>query len=169
MDVLKLKKNGDIYFVQYEENKDIKTIKTEDEPESSLIAGMDNTALAALKLFDLESSCKLFSIEWKDGENAGSKCVLISGESSVYGLIKVFLPKVSTQEAKTPEDGVYDPQNLKNQYNEAVDRLRKEAERFVAGARRQRPLPFPEQEAPKKKRKGFIGVVADKAAGFLNF
>jgi protein-tyrosine-phosphatase len=169
MDVLKLKKTGDTCFVQYEENQDIKTIKTEDEPETGLITAMDNVALAALKLFDLESSCKLFSIEWKDGEKAGSKCVLLSGESSVYGLLKVVLPKVSTQEAETPEEGIYDPANLKNQYNQAVDALREEAERFAAGARRQRPLPFPEQETPKKKKKGFREAIADKVEDLLNF
>ena len=96
MDVLKIRKTGDMFFVQYGENQDIKTIKTEDEPESALITAMDNVALALLKLFDLETSCKLFSAEWKDGEKAGSRCVLLSGESSVYGPIKVFLPRVST-------------------------------------------------------------------------
>jgi hypothetical protein len=169
MDVLKFKKTGELYFVQYEENQDIKTIKTGDEPESALVTAMDNVALALLKLFDMETSCKLFSVEWKDGEKAGSRCVLLSGESSVYGPIKVLLPRVSSQEAETPEEGVYDPGNLKNQYNQAVDRLREEAKRFVQGARKQRPLPFPEKEAPKKKRKGIIGAVADKAAGFLSF
>jgi protein-tyrosine-phosphatase len=169
MDVLKVKKTGDMYFVQYEENEDIKTIKTEDEPESALVTAMDNAALALLKLFDMETSCKLFSAEWKDGEKAGSKCVLLSGESSVYGPIKVFLPKISTQEAETPEEGIYDPEDLKNQYNQAADRLRDEVKRFVQGARKQRPLPLPEPEAPRKKRKGIIGAVADKAAGLLNF
>jgi protein-tyrosine-phosphatase len=169
MDVLKFKKNGDMFFVQYEENRDIKTIKTEDAPESALVTAMDNAALALLKLFNLETSCKLFSAEWKDGEKAGSRCVLLSGESSVYGPIKVFLPRVSTQEAETPEEGIYDPENLKNRYNQAVDRLREEAKRFAQGARKQRPLPFPEPDAPKKKRKGFIGAAADKAAGLLNF
>jgi protein-tyrosine-phosphatase len=166
MNVLKFKKTGDMYFVQYEENQDIKTIKTEDEPESALVTAMDNAALALLKLFDLETSCKLFSAEWKDGEKAGSKCVLLSGESSVYGPIKVFLPKVSTQEAETPEEGIYDPEDLKNQYNKAVDHLRDEVKRFVQGARKQRPLPFPETEAPKKKR-GRIGAVADKVASLF--
>jgi hypothetical protein len=170
MDVLKFKKNGDVYFVQYEENKDVKTIKTEDEPEGALVTAMDNVALALLKLFGIEDTpCKLFSAEWKDGEKAGSKCVLLSGESSVYGPIKVFLPKVSTQEAETPEEGIYDPENLKNQYNGAVDRLRDEAKRFVQGARKQRPLPFPKEEAPGRKRKGFIGAVADKVAETFNF
>jgi protein-tyrosine-phosphatase len=170
MDVLKFKKTGDMYFVQYEENQDIKTIKTEDEPESALVTAMDNAALALLKLFKIEDTpCKLFSAEWKDGEKAGSRCVLLSGESSVYGPIKVFLPKVSTQDAETPEEGVYDPENLKNQYNQAVDRLREEAKRFVQGARKQRPLPFPETEKPAKKRKSIIGAVADRAAGLLNF
>jgi hypothetical protein len=169
MDVLKLKKNGDVYFVQYVENRDIKTIKTEDEPETGLVTAMDAVALALLKLFDLETSCKLFSVEYKDGEKAGTRCVLLSGESSVFGPIKVLLPKVSTQDAETPEEGIYDPENLKNLYNQAVDRLREEAKRFVQGARRQQSLPFPEQEAPVKKRKGIIGAVADKAAGLLNF
>jgi protein-tyrosine-phosphatase len=167
MDVLKFKQVGDVYFVQYEENEDIKTIKTEDEPESALVAAMDNVALALLKLFNLETSCKLFSIEWKDGEKAGSKCVLLSGESSIYGPIKVFLPKVSTQDAETPEEGIYDPENLKNRYNQAADRLRDEVDLFVQGARKQRPLPFPEQEASKKKRKGIIGAAADKVAGLF--
>jgi protein-tyrosine-phosphatase len=163
MDVLKIKKAGDVYFIQYEENKDIKTIKTEDEPESDLITAMDNTALAALRLFKIEDTpCKLFSAEWKDGEKAGSKCVLLSGESSVFGPIKVFLPKVSTQEAETPEEGIYDPENLKNQYNQALDHLREEAKRFIKGARKQRPLPF-EPADSKKKRKG-IGAAADKVA-----
>jgi hypothetical protein len=36
--------------------------------------------------------------------------------------------------------------------------------KFVQGARRQQPLPFSEPEAPKKKRKGIIGAVADKIA-----
>jgi hypothetical protein len=122
MDVLKLKKTGDTYFVQYEENQDVKTIKTEDEPESELVAAMDGVALGALRLFDIqETPCKLFSVEWKDGEKAGSKCVLLSGETSVYGPMKVFLPKVSTQEAETFEES-YDPENLKNQYNQSVDR-----------------------------------------------
>jgi hypothetical protein len=168
--VLKLKKTGDTYFVQYEENKDIKTIKTEDEPETGLTAAMDNAALALLKLFNIaDTPCKLFSAEWKDGEKAGSKCVLLSGESSVYGPIKVFLPKVSTQEAETPEEGIYDPEDLKNQYNQAVDRLREEAKRFVQGARRQQVLPFNEEAGggKKKKKRGIIGAVADKAAGLF--
>jgi protein-tyrosine-phosphatase len=165
MDVLKFKKTGDVYFVQYEENKDIKTIKTEDEPESELITAMDNVALALLKLFDLEGSCKLFSTEWKDGEKAGSKCVLLSGESSVYGPIKVFLPKVSTQEAE--EEGIYDPENLKNKYNEAVDHLREIAKRFVQGARKQRTLPFPEEPKTGKKKRGIVGTAADKVTGLF--
>jgi hypothetical protein len=165
MDVLKFKKAGDMYFVQYEKNKDIKTIKTEDEPESAMVTAMDNTALALLKLFNMETSCKLFSAEWKDGEKAGSKCVLLSGESSVYGAIKVFLPKISTQEAETPEEGIYDPGSLKNEYNKAVDKLRDEVKRFVGGARRQRVLPFKEEaEGKKKKRKGIIGAAADKVS-----
>jgi hypothetical protein len=169
VDVLKFKKAGDLYFVQYEENRDIKTIRTEDEPANELVTAMDNVVLALLKLFNLETSCTLFSAEWKDGEKAGSKCVLLSGESSVYGPIKVFLPKVSTQEAETPEEGIYDPHHLKNQYNQAVDRLRDEAKRFVQGTRRQRPLPLSEPEAPKKKRKGLVGAIADEAAGLLSF
>jgi protein-tyrosine-phosphatase len=167
VDVLKFKKTGDVYFVQYEENKDTKTVKTEDEPESSLVTAMDNAALALLKLFNIaDTPCKLFSAEWKDGEKAGSKCVLLSGESSVYGPIKVFLPKVSTQEAETPEEGIYDPENLKNLYNQAADKLRDEVKKFAEGARRQRVLPFKEEAGAgeKKKRKGFIGAVADKAA-----
>jgi hypothetical protein len=168
MDVVKFKKTGDMYFVRYEENEDLKTIMTEDEPESALTTAMDNVALALLKLFNIENTpCKLFSVEYKDGEKAGSRCVLLSGESSVYGPIKVFLPKVSTQEAETPEEGIYDPGNLKNQYNQAADVLREEVKRFVEGARKQRVLPFTEEEAPGKKRKGFIGMAADKVAGFF--
>ncbi|MDR0589096.1 MAG: hypothetical protein LBG25_00975, partial [Spirochaetaceae bacterium] len=163
----KFKKTGDVYFVQYEENKDIKTIKTEDEPESALVTAMDNVALALLKLFDMETSCKLFSAEWKDGEKAGSKCVLLSGESSVYGPIKVFLPKVTTQEAETPEEGIYDPESLKNQYNQAIDRLRDEVKRFLQGARKQRPLSFPEEPKAGKKKRGIIGAVADKVTGLF--
>jgi protein-tyrosine-phosphatase len=170
MNVLKFKKTGDMYFVQYEENGDIKTIRTEDTPDGDLVTAMDKAALALLGLFKIESTpCKLFSAEWKDGEKAGSKCVLLSGESSVYGPIKVFLPKVSTQDAETPEEGIYDPENLKNLYNQAADCLRDEVKRFVQGKRRQRPLPFPDPEKPAKKRKGFIGAVADKAAGLLSF
>jgi protein-tyrosine-phosphatase len=168
MDILKFKKTGDVYLVQYEENKDIKTLKTEDEPESDLVTAMDNVALALLKLFKIESTpCKLFSAEYKDGEKAGSKCVLLSGESSVYGPIKVFLPKVSTQEAETPEEGICDPEDLKNQYNQAADKLRDAAKRFAQGERKQRPLPFPKEEAPKNKRKGIIGAAADRVAGFF--
>ena len=167
MDVLKFKKTGDVYFVQYEENRDIKTIKTVDEPESALVTAMDNVALALLKLFDLEASCKLFSTEWKDGEKAGSKCVLLSGESSVYGNIKLFLPKISTQDAETPEEGIYDPENLKNQYNQAIDYLRDEVKRFVQGSRKQRTLSFPEEPKAGKKKRGVIGAVADKVSGLF--
>jgi hypothetical protein len=45
--------------------------------------------------------------------------------------------------------------------------LRDEARRFAQGARKQRPLPFPEPEAPKKKRKGIIGAVAENVAGLF--
>jgi hypothetical protein len=167
MEILKFKKTGDVYFVQYEENKDIKTLKTEDEPESELFVAMDNTALGLLKLFNISDvTCKLQAIEWKDGEKAGSKCVLLSGESQ-FGQFKMALPKVSTQDAETPEEGIYDPENLKNQYNQAVDVLRKELKRFVQGARKQRVLPFTEEETPGKKRKGIIGTAADKVAGFF--
>ena len=142
MDVLKFKKTGDVYFVQYEENEDIKTLKTEDEPESRLITAMDNTALALLKLFNISDvTCKLQAIEWRDGEKAGSKCVLLSGES-MFGQFKMALPKVSTQEAEAPEEGIYDPGDLKNQYNQTADILRDEVKRFLGGARRQRSLPF---------------------------
>jgi protein-tyrosine-phosphatase len=161
MDVLKFKKTMDTYFVQYEENNDVKTIKTIDEPESGLVTAMDNVALALLRLFNLETTCKLFSAEWKDGDKGGSKCVLLSGESNFFGPIKVFLPKVSSQDAETPEEGVYDPENLKNQYNQAADKLREEAKRFVQGARRQRELPFPKAESPRKSRKGIIKAAAD--------
>jgi hypothetical protein len=142
MDVLKFKKTGDVYFVQYEENQDIKTLKTEDNPESGLSAAMDNVALALLKLFAISDvTCKLQAIEWKDGEKAGSKCVLLSGENQ-FGQFKMALPKVSTQDAETAEEGIYDPGEIKNQYNKAVDTLRTEVKRFVEGARRQRVLPF---------------------------
>jgi hypothetical protein len=165
MDALKFKHVGDVYFIQFEENLDTKTIKTEDVPESGLTAAMDAAALAALRLFDLpDTPVKLQEIVWKDGDKAGSKCVLLSGES-MFGQFKVALPKVSTQEAETPEEGVYDPGNLKNRYNQAADALREQVKRFLKGARSQRPLPFPEPE--KKKRKGIIGSVADKAAGLF--
>ncbi|MDR0708444.1 MAG: hypothetical protein LBF77_00065 [Spirochaetaceae bacterium] len=166
MDILKLKQTGDVYFVQYEENTDIKTLKTKDLPESELSVAMNNVALALLKLFDISDvSCKLQAIEWKDGEKAGSKCTLLSGESQ-FGQFKMALPKVSAQESETPEEGIYDPGNIKNQYNQAVDRLRDEAKRFVQGERKQRSLPFPEMEASGKKRKGIFGA-ADKVAGLF--
>jgi hypothetical protein len=172
MDVMKFKKTGDVYFVQYEENKDIKTLKTEDEPETELVSAMDTVTLALLKLFDINNvACKLQAIEWKDGEKAGSKAVLLSGES-VFGQFKMALPKVSTQEAETPEEGIYDPGDLKNQYNQAADVLREEVKRFLKGARRQRVLPFNDdkgggEEAGKKKRKGFMRSVADKAGAMF--
>jgi hypothetical protein len=164
MDVLKFKKTGDMYFVQYEENEDVKTLKTEDEPETELVTAMDNVALALLRLFRISDvSCKLQAIEWKDGEKAGSKCVLLSGESQ-FGQFKMALPKVSTQEAETPEEGIYDPGDLKNQYNEAVDRLREEVKRFIQGVRRQRVLPFTngEDEDGKKKRRGVLRQTAER-------
>jgi hypothetical protein len=169
MDVLKFKKTGDTYFIQYEENMDIKTLKTTDDPESELSAAMDKVALAALKLFNISDvACKLQSVEWKDGEKAGSKCGLLSGENQ-FGQFKMALPKVSTQEAETPEEGIYDEGNLKNQYNQSVDTLREQAKKFVGGARKQRVLPFNDEavEGKKKKRKGFIGAVADKATGLF--
>ena len=61
MEILKFKKTGDVYFVQYEENEDIKTLKTEDEPENELAAARDNVAMALLQLFkisDVSSSYK---------------------------------------------------------------------------------------------------------------
>jgi len=158
MDVLTFKKTGDVYFVQYEENEDIKTLKTEDEPESELTAVMDKVALLLLQLFKISDvTCKLQTIVWKDGEKAGSKCVLISGES-MFGQFKMALPKVTTQEAETPEEGIYDPDHIKNQYNAAADELRKEVKRFLEGARRQRALPFDETKdkgdaGKKEKRK----------------
>ena len=159
MDILKFKKTGDVYFVQYEENEDIKTLKTEDEPESGLISAMDSVAFAILQLFKISDvSCKLQAIEWKDGEKAGSKCILISGES-MFGQFKMALPKVSTQDAETPEEGIYDPGDLKNQYNSAADTLRDEVKRFLNGERRQRVLPFNgsgEETGKKGKRKGII-------------
>jgi hypothetical protein len=169
MDVLKFKKTGNIYFVQYEENKDIKTLKTEDDPESELSVAMDNTALALLKLFNISDvTCKLQAIEWKDGEKAGSKCVLLSGESQ-FGQFKMTLPKVSTQDTETPEEGIYDPGDLKNLYNQTVDILRAEVMRFVEGARRQPVLPFNEEEedGKKKKKRGIFQAVADKTAGLF--
>jgi hypothetical protein len=169
MDILKFKKTGDVYFVQYEENEDIKTLKTEDDPESALSTAMDNAALAALKLFKISDvGCKLQAIEWKDGEKAGSKCILLSGESQ-FGQFKMALPKVSTQDAETPEEGIYDPGETKNQYNQAADKLRDEVKKFVGGARRQRVLPFKEEaeDGKKRKRKGIIGAVADNVAGLF--
>ena len=169
MDVLKFKKTGDVYFVQYEENEDIKTLKTEDEAESELVTAMDDVALALLKLFSISDvSCKLQAIEWKDGEKAGSKCVLLSGESQ-FGQFKMALPKVSTQDAETPEEGIYDPENKKNRYNQVADVLRAEVKRFAEGARKQRVLPFnpDEEEGGKKKKKGFLKSVADKTAGLF--
>jgi hypothetical protein len=172
MDVLKFKKTGDVFFVQYEENEDIKTLKTEDEPESELVSAMDNVALALLKLFNISDvTCKLQAIEWKDGEKAGSKCVLLSGES-MFGQFKMALPKVSTQEAETPEEGIYDPQDLKNQYNQFSDRLREEVKRFLEGARKQRILPFPGDEEGgkkgKKRGKGIFKAAADAVGGLFN-
>ena len=170
MDVLKFKKTGDVYFVQYEENEDVKTLKTEDEPESELVTATDNVALALLKLFRISDvTCKLQAIEWKDGEKAGSKCVLLSGESQ-FGQFKMALPKVSTQESETPEEGIYDPGDLKNQYNEAADRLREEVKRFLQGARRQRVLPFNNEEEGKKrgKKKGILKFAADAVGGLFN-
>lgn len=161
MDILKFKKTGDVYFVQYEENEDIKTLKTEDEPETELVTAMDNVALATLKLFNISDvSCKLQAIEWKDGEKAGSKCILLSGES-MFGQFKMALPKVSTADAETPEEGIYDPGDLKNQYNSAANTLRDEVKKFLEGARRQRTLPFKDDgdEGKKKKKKGIAQVV----------
>jgi protein-tyrosine-phosphatase len=174
MDVVKFKKTGDVYFVQYEENQDIKTLKTEDEPESRLITAMDNAALAVLKLFNISDiSCKLQAMEWKDGEKAGSKCILLSGESQ-FGQFKMALSKVSTQDAETPEEGIYDPGETKNQYNKAADVLRAEVKRFAEGARRQRVLPFKDEakkdeaeDGKKKKGKGIFRAAADKAAGLF--
>jgi len=172
MDILKFKKTGDVYFVQYEENEDIKTLKTEDEPESELVTAMDKVAMALLQLFKISDvSCKLQAIEWKDGEKAGSKCILLSGES-MFGQFKMALPKVSTQEAETPEEGIYDPTDLKNQYNSAADTLRNEVKRFLNGARRQRILPFKGDEngegGKKGKKKGVMKAVADKVGGLFN-
>jgi hypothetical protein len=167
MDVLKFKTTGDIYFVQYEENKDIKTQKTGDAPESELSVAMDNVALALLELFRISDvGCKLQSVEWKDGEKAGSKCVLISGESQ-FGQFKLALPKVSTQDAETPEEGIYDPGEAKNRYNQAADILRSEVKRFVEGARKQRALPFAGEPEAGGKKRGVIGAVADKIAGLF--
>jgi len=74
---IEVQKTGDVYFVQYEENEDIKTLKTEDEPENELITAMDNLALATLGLFKISDvTCKLQAVEWKDGEKAGSKTIL---------------------------------------------------------------------------------------------
>lgn len=170
MNILKFKKTGDVYFVQYEENEDIKSLKTEDEPETELITAMDNVALAALKLFNISDvTCKLQAIEWKDGERAGSKCMLLSGES-MFGQFKTALPKVSTQDAETPEEGIYDPDNLKNQYNSAANTLREEVNRFLNGARRQRVLPFKDEDEGKKKgkKRGIIKAIGDKVGGLFS-
>lgn len=170
MDVIKFKHVGDIYFLQYEENKDIKTLKTEDEPESELVSAADAVAYKLMELFKInETPCKLQEITWKDGDKAGSKCILLSGESQ-FGQFKLSLPKVSTQESETPEEGIYDPGEVKNQYNAAADKLREEAKRFAQGARKQRPLPFPEDEvapANRKKKKGILGAAADKVQGLF--
>jgi hypothetical protein len=100
------------------------------------------TPAPLLKLFKISDvGCKLQAIEWKDGEKAGSKCVLLSGKS-MFGQFKLALPKVSTQESETPEEGIYDPADLKNQYNSAANTLRDEVKRFLNGARRQRVLPY---------------------------
>jgi hypothetical protein len=167
MDVLKFKKTGDVYFVQYEENEDIKTLKTEDEPESELTTAMDNMARAAMVLFKLEITGKLQGIDWKDGEKAGSKCTLISGES-MFGQFKTFLPKVTTQEAETPEEGIYDPENLKNQYNTAADELRKEVKRFLEGACQSREKLFFISETCRGMSRRH-GVVAEATARFTSF
>jgi hypothetical protein len=167
MTVNKFKKTGDIYFIQYEENKDIKSIKTEDEPESDFIRAMDDVALALLKLFKISDvTCKLSSIEWKDGEKAGSKAALLSGEST-FGQFKMQLPKVTTQQSEDPEAGEFDPENFKDQYNQAADYFREQVEKFTKGARKQRPLPFKDPAAPKKNKRGVLGAVADKAAGLF--
>ena len=172
MDVLKFKKTGDVWLVQYTENEDVITLKTEDEPETDLVKAMDDVALALLQLFKVsEVPCKLASIEWKDGEKAGSKCVLISGDG-MFGKFKIALPKVSTEESETPEDGIYDVGDLKNAYNAAADKLREEAKKFVNGARRQRVLPFDnsgdEGEGKKGKKKGIVRRAADKVGGLFN-
>jgi len=169
MDILKFKKTGDVWFVQYEENEDVKTLKTVDEPESDLVKAMDEVAYALLQLFKVSDvACKLMSIEWKDGEKAGSKCVLISGEG-MFGQFKMNLPKVTTEDADTPEDGIYDPDNLKNGYNAAADKLRDEVKRFLTGARRQRVIQFENNEEEGKGKKRGIGRrVADKVGGLFN-
>ncbi|MDR0402142.1 MAG: hypothetical protein LBH35_00975 [Treponema sp.] len=166
MTATKLKNSGDVYHFEYEENKDFKILETDEEPERRFITAMDALALQALRLFDLSGiSCKLLSVDWKDGEKAGSKVSLIAEEKSPYGKIKILLPKVSSQNAETPEEGVYDPENIKNEYNKAVDAMRAEAVRYLNGERRQKSLQFPEQEG--KPRKGIIGAVADKAKGLF--
>jgi hypothetical protein len=166
---LNFKKTGDMYFVRYEENGDIKTLKTESEPERELQAAAGNTALALLKLFGIsDAACKLQPVEWKDGEKAGSKCVLLSGESQ-FGQFKTALPKVSAQEAETPEEGVYDPGGLKNRYNEAAALLREEVKRFALGARRQREIAFTGgEEEGGKKRRGFLKSAAGAVGGLFN-
>jgi hypothetical protein len=161
---LKFKKAGDVYFVQYEENGDIKSLKIEDEPENELITAMDNLALATLSLFKINDvTCKLQVVEWKDREKASSKVILLSGEST-FGQFKMALPKVSTQDAETPKDG-YDLDNLKNQYNNAATVLREEVKRFLKSMRRQRVLPFKEDGQGKKK--GIVNAATDKVGKFF--
>jgi len=79
------------------------------------------------------------------------------------------LPKVSTQDAEAPEEGVYDPENLKNQYNSAANSMREEVKRFLKGARRQRVLPFNDGDEGKKgKKKGILkGESAAEKVGSL--
>ena len=86
----------------------------------------------------------------------------------MFGQFKIALPKVSTHEAETPEEGIYDPGDLKNHYNIAADTLRNEVKRFLNGARRQRVLPFEENENKKGgKKKGFIKSAADKVGSLF--
>ena len=144
MTIRKFRKTGDVYYVVYEENEDIKTLKTSDEPKAKLETAMNNVASVLVQLFKISDvNCKLQTIEWKDGEKAGTKCVLLSGESQ-FGQFKVALPKVTTEESETPEDGIFDPDEIKNHYNAAADVLRGEVKRYLEGERRQRTLPFDE-------------------------
>jgi hypothetical protein len=150
MDVVKFKKTGDVYFVQYEENEDIKTLKTEDEPESGLSVAMDNTALAALKLFKISDvGCKLQAIEWKDGEKAGSKCILLSGESQ-FGQFKMALPKYRPRTRRRRRKEF----TIRGKQRTSTTRPRRPSAPRQSGLPRARGGSGPSPSMTKKRRKG---------------
>jgi hypothetical protein len=141
MTMTKLKKSVDTYHFEYEENLDFKVLETDEEPERQFITAMDALALQALKLFDLSGiGCRLLSVDWKDGKKAGSMASLIVEEKNPYGKIKILLPKVSGRDAETPEEGVYDSENIKNGYSRTVDAMRAQVTRYLKGECRQKPL-----------------------------